>query len=153
MSHTQTQQRCCMDPEPHVRAWPVSRKYTHKILHYNQGSIAWEEGGLRRVKHVDLKYHHSQDLISTGQIKISYVPSTLKTDDCMTKALTGTFFQKSMKFLNIIELKGSVEYGYVTRHSLLSSIRAMCRDLQNLLHDIYPSVLTEWNYESLGYKP
>ena len=72
-----------------------------QILHDNQGSIAWAEGGLRKVKHVELKYHHSQYLISTGQIKISYVASALNAADCMTKALTGTFFQKSLQFLNI----------------------------------------------------
>ena len=53
------------------------------------------------MKHVELKYHHSQYLISTGQIKISYVASELNAADCMTKALTGIFFQKSLQFLNI----------------------------------------------------
>ena len=72
-----------------------------QILHDNQGSIAWAEGGLRKVKHVELKYHHSQYLISTGQVKISYVASELNAADCMTKALTGTFFQRSLQFLNI----------------------------------------------------
>jgi hypothetical protein len=36
-----------------------------QILHDNQGSIAWAEGGLRNEKHVELKYHHSQYLIPT----------------------------------------------------------------------------------------
>jgi hypothetical protein len=70
-------------------------------LHDNQGSIAWAEVGLRKVKHVELKYYHSQYLISTGQIKISYVASALNAADCMKKALTGTFFQQSLQFLNI----------------------------------------------------
>jgi hypothetical protein len=65
-----------------------------QILHDNQGSIAWAEGGLRKVKLVELKYHHSQYLITTGQIKISYIASELNAADCMTKALTGIFFQK-----------------------------------------------------------
>jgi hypothetical protein len=69
-------------------------------MHDNQGSIAWAEGGLRKVKHVELKYNHSQYLISTGQIKINYVASALNAADCMTKALTGTFFQKFLQFLN-----------------------------------------------------
>jgi hypothetical protein len=60
------------------------------------------ERGLRKVKHVELKYHHSQYLTSTGQIKISYVASALNAADCVTKVLTGTFFQKSLQFLNII---------------------------------------------------
>jgi hypothetical protein len=29
----------------------------------------------------------------------------------------------------------------------------MCKDLLKLLHDIYTSVLTEWNYEIIGHKP
>jgi hypothetical protein len=33
------------------------------------------------------------------------------------------------------------------------STRVMCKDLLKLLHDIYTSVLTEWNYESISYKP
>jgi hypothetical protein len=72
-----------------------------QVLHENQGSIAWEEGGLREVKHVEPKRNHSQYIISTGQIKISYVASALSAADCMTKALTGTFFQKSLQFLSI----------------------------------------------------
>jgi hypothetical protein len=29
----------------------------------------------------------------------------------------------------------------------------MCKDLWKLLHDIYTSVQTEWNYESVSHKP
>jgi hypothetical protein len=47
----------------------------------------------------------------------------------------------------------SVESGCVTLQSLVLSIRIMCKDLWKLLHDIYTSVLTEWNYESISYKP
>jgi hypothetical protein len=72
-----------------------------QIIHDNQGSTAWEEGGLRKFKHVELNYHHSQYLISTGQIKISYVASALNAADFITNALTGTFFQKSLQFLDI----------------------------------------------------
>jgi hypothetical protein len=31
------------------------------MFHDNQGSIAWAEGGMRRVKHVELKYRYTQD--------------------------------------------------------------------------------------------
>jgi hypothetical protein len=40
-----------------------------------------------------------------------------------------------------------------TLQSLLLSIRVMCKDLWKLLHDIYILVITEWNYESISYKP
>jgi hypothetical protein len=45
-------------------------------------------GRTSKAKHVELKYHHIQYLISTGQIKISYVASDFNAADCMTKALT-----------------------------------------------------------------
>jgi hypothetical protein len=54
----------------------------------------------------------------------------------------------------------------VTLQFLVLSISVMCKDLWELLHDIYTSVLTwkllhdintsvltEWNYESISYKP
>jgi hypothetical protein len=47
----------------------------------------------------------------------------------------------------------SVESGCVTLQSLVLSISIMCKDLWKLLHDINTSVLTEWNYERISYKP
>jgi hypothetical protein len=47
----------------------------------------------------------------------------------------------------------TVESGCVTLQSLVLSIRIMCKDLWKLLHDNYHSVLTEWDYESIRYKP
>jgi hypothetical protein len=46
-----------------------------------------------------------------------------------------------------------VESGCVILQSLVLSIRIMCKDLWKLLRDIYTSVLTEWKYESISYKP
>jgi hypothetical protein len=40
----------------------------------------------------------------------------------------------------------------VTLQTLVLSIRIMCKDLSKPLHDIRTSVLTEWDYESIGYK-
>jgi hypothetical protein len=72
-----------------------------KLLHDNQGSIAWAEGGLRKVQHVELKYHHTQHLIETGQTKIIYVESSKNAADVMTKALAGHSFQRATKMLGI----------------------------------------------------
>jgi hypothetical protein len=41
----------------------------------------------------------------------------------------------------------------VTLQSLVLSIRIMCKDLWKLLQDIFTSILTEWNFESISYKP
>jgi hypothetical protein len=46
-----------------------------------------------------------------------------------------------------------VESGCVTLQSLVLSISIICKDLWKLLHDINTSVLTEWNYERISYKP
>jgi hypothetical protein len=54
-----------------------------------------------------------------------------------------------------------VESGCVTLQSLVLSISIMCKDLWKLFHDINTSVLTdidtsvlnEWNYERISYKP
>jgi hypothetical protein len=43
------------------------------VYHVNQGSISWAEGGLRKVKHVELKYHFLQHLIQSEQVKVRYV--------------------------------------------------------------------------------
>jgi hypothetical protein len=41
----------------------------------------------------------------------------------------------------------------VTLQSLVLSIRKLCTDLWKILHDNNNSVLTEWNYERISYKP
>jgi hypothetical protein len=71
------------------------------ILHDNQGSIAWAQGGLRKVKHVELKYHHTQHLIESGQIRIAYVESAINAADVMTKALSGQSFKRALEMLSI----------------------------------------------------
>jgi hypothetical protein len=71
------------------------------VHHDNQGSIAWAQGGLRKVKHVELKYHHTQHLIESKQIRIEYVESSQNAADVMTKALSGPSFQRALKLLSI----------------------------------------------------
>jgi Reverse transcriptase (RNA-dependent DNA polymerase) len=71
------------------------------ILHDNQGSIAWAQGGLRKIKHVELKYHHTQYLIESEQIRIEYVESSKNAADVMTKALCGPSFQQALNMLGI----------------------------------------------------
>ena len=76
-------------------------KIPTRILHDNQGSIAWAQGGMRKVKHVELKYHHTQYLIETEQIQVEYVESSMNAADVMTKALCGKSFQKALEMLSI----------------------------------------------------
>jgi hypothetical protein len=72
------------------------------IRHDNQGSISWAEGGLRKVKHVELKDHFTQHLIQSGQVRVTYVPSENNLADGLTKALAGAQFKKSCQALCVV---------------------------------------------------
>jgi hypothetical protein len=72
------------------------------IHHDNQGSISWAEGGLRKVKHVELKYHFTQHLIQSGQVRVTCVPSEENLADGLTKALAGAQFKKSCQALCVV---------------------------------------------------
>ena len=61
-----------------------------KVYQDNQGSIIWGQGGLRNVRHIQLKYNYSQYLIKNMEIELEYIPSTENPADGLTKPLTGT---------------------------------------------------------------
>jgi hypothetical protein len=62
------------------------------VYYDNQDFISWAEGELRKVKHVELKYHFRQHLIQSGQVEMRYVPSEDNIADGLTKALAGAQF-------------------------------------------------------------
>jgi hypothetical protein len=72
------------------------------VYHDNQGSISWAEGGLRQVKHAELKYHFTQHLIQSGQVKLRYVSSEDNAADGLTKALAGAQFKKMCQGLCVV---------------------------------------------------
>jgi hypothetical protein len=72
------------------------------VYHDNQGSISWAEGGLRKVKHVELKYYFTQHRIQSGQAKVRYVPSEGNAADGLTKALAGAQFKKMCQGLCVV---------------------------------------------------
>ena len=68
----------------------------------NQGSIAWAtENSLRKVKHIDLRYHFTNMLISSGQIRVKYIESASNLADMLTKSLVGTVFEKANLMLGL----------------------------------------------------
>jgi Reverse transcriptase (RNA-dependent DNA polymerase) len=72
------------------------------IYHDNQGSIHWaREGVIRKVKHVDLRYHFTHKLIEAGTIDVQYIKSEENNADCLTKPLTGQRFTQSKTQLGI----------------------------------------------------
>lgn len=58
--------------------------------------MAWADEGLRKVKHMEPKYHFTQHLITTGQTAVKYVASDENVVDVMPKMLGPTRL-KAMK--------------------------------------------------------
>ena len=70
----------------------------------NLGSISWTEDtqGLRRVKHVGIKYHFVRDSIETKHVEIKYTPSHLNRSDSLTKVLIGNEFVQHRQWVGVI---------------------------------------------------
>lgn len=68
----------------------------------NQSSITWANNpGLRKVKHIDLRYNFSQQQIEKKVIRVEYVQSSDNAADILTKNLGNCLFQKAKKLLSI----------------------------------------------------
>jgi hypothetical protein len=61
----------------------------------NQSTIAISKNGVRsdRTKHVDVKYHFITETISSGEVKLQWVPTTEQQADIFTKALAAPVFE------------------------------------------------------------
>jgi hypothetical protein len=86
------------------------------IYHDNQGLISYAEGGLRKVKHVGLKYHFTQHLIQSEQAKVTYVRSEDSCADDLTKALAGSQFKKMCQGLFVFDREGLLMNGVFFDH-------------------------------------
>jgi hypothetical protein len=72
------------------------------MYHDNQGSIAWaKESNLRKVKHIDLRYHFTNMLITAGQVKVKYIESANNLADVFTKILVGAAFERAKLMLGL----------------------------------------------------
>lgn len=73
-----------------------------EIRHDNQSSITWAENtGMRKVKHIDLRYNYSQHMIADGVVVLKYVSTDENIADIFTKILSGTKFQKARRKLGV----------------------------------------------------
>lgn len=74
------------------------------IMQDNLGTISWTEGvnGLRKVKHVGIKYNYVRDAVDTNVCKVEYTPSAENRSDSLTKVLIGDEFFKHRKWLGVI---------------------------------------------------
>jgi hypothetical protein len=74
-----------VDPGFALRGWAVFRQSANSDLSRHQGSVSWAEGGLRKVKHIELKNHFTQHLIQRGYAKVTYVQSEKNCADGLTR--------------------------------------------------------------------
>ena len=61
------------------------------VMQDNLGTISWTEGvnGLRKVKHVGIKYNYVRDAVDSNICNIQYTPSAENRSDSLTKVLIG----------------------------------------------------------------
>lgn len=74
------------------------------IFQDNLGFILWTEEvqGLRKVKHVDIRYHYVRTEVENKIIAVEYTSSTSNRADSLTKALVGTTFNQHRPWLGCI---------------------------------------------------
>lgn len=73
------------------------------VIHQdNLGTITWTEQvqGLRKVKHIGIKYHYVRECVQGGHVEIKYCPSSENRADSLTKALTGKQFEQHREWLH-----------------------------------------------------
>ena len=72
----------------------------------NLGAIAWtqEVQGLRKVKHVRLRYHFVKEAVSRRDVEVLYTPSLDNKADTFTKATGGSLFNAQRIALKVLQL-------------------------------------------------
>ena len=77
---------------------------TSVVYEDNQACIklASSVGNYNRTKHIDLKYHHVNDLISKKLIKLDYVETNKNLSDMLTKALCERKIEYTMSELGFV---------------------------------------------------
>lgn len=73
------------------------------VLQDNLGTITWTQDvqGLRRVKHVGLRYHFVREMVDNMAIKVVYVPSDKNKADSLTKVLGPQLHAMHRQFLAV----------------------------------------------------
>ncbi|POW22754.1 hypothetical protein PSHT_00941 [Puccinia striiformis] len=73
------------------------------IFSDNQAAIALSCNPLhqQQTKHIDLKYHWVREMVESGEVKISYIPTATMPADGLTKSLAKPRHQVLFNFINI----------------------------------------------------
>ncbi len=85
------------------------------LIHQDtSGSIAWAKGNgqWKRTKHIDVRYHEVQQLISFGAVGIQYTQTNSMKADLMTKPLFNSKLHTGMTQISLCNPKISNQIGY-----------------------------------------
>lgn len=76
------------------------------VLQDNLGTISWTEEmqGLRKVKHIGVKYHYVRDTVDSETVQVSHTPSSENRADSLTKVLVGEDYKKHRVWLGVTAL-------------------------------------------------
>ncbi len=69
----------------------------------NQSCLVWAEIGGKRTKHIDVRYHYTRDVVTSGEARLVYCSTTDMLADALTKALGPTKFKKLVSSLAMFE--------------------------------------------------
>ena len=81
----------------------IDPDFTFPLLIDNNGAIAVSKGEkiTRNARHIEIRYHHIQDLIEKAVIDISHIPSAQMAADGFTKPLDVIKFGKFRDLIGI----------------------------------------------------
>ena len=78
----------------------------------NLGTISWttEIQGLRKVKHIGIRYHYVRDAVDEKAIEVEYVPSSENKADGLTKVLVTSAFESFTSAMSIFTHTGAATH-------------------------------------------
>jgi hypothetical protein len=74
----------------------------------NQSAISWatsERIPMSRAKHIAVRAHSIRDLVSSGDVSVKYIATTLNDTDMMTKPVGPTVVKEALKRIKLISEK------------------------------------------------
>lgn len=75
------------------------------VLHQdNLGAICWttEVQGLRKVKHIGIRYHYVRDAVDERAVQVEYVASADNKADGLTKVLVTSNFESFKSAVGVV---------------------------------------------------
>lgn len=68
----------------------------------NQGAVAWSNKGVRKAKHVYIRFNHVRHHVNEGTIELKYCPTTDMVADALTKPLRRLSFEWKSTMLRVL---------------------------------------------------